>query len=182
MRTLTLLTLAALGGCAASTAGTTPSPSTRSPTVRVAGADADQVVLVRDETSVKDRSFTETVPAAWGALLAAYGELKLPVTETLSDQFRIQTESVRTSSINGSRMSRYFDCGTSTSGNNADHYDVSVTMTSTVSAAEGGSRVVSEVDAYARPRMMSGAVVHCRSKGTLEAMILDEVGKQLGGG
>lgn len=183
MRTVSLLVLAAVAGCvSAPPADPTPAETT----VRVGsvstGDDHTGSMRLYNEGAAQERSFAATVPAVWQALMATYNQLEIPVTDIAADRHRLESRGVRVSTVGGQRMSRYLDCGSSVTGDRADNWVVSISLVSSVTAVEdGGSLLRIDLDAAANPRVASGGAVHCTSRSTMEARILDEVGKRVGG-
>jgi hypothetical protein len=79
-------------------------------------------------------------------------------------------------------MSTYFDCGTGLGGPNADRYEVTIyMMVQLLGPLAQGTMVRTVVDAFAKPRDVSGNAVHCVSKGVLERRVVELMTETVGG-
>lgn len=154
----------------------TPSP-TRS-TVRVMDYQTAEIWTEGLETS----TILPVSPAeVWAALPSAYERLGIPVGESSPNRMTLGNPGFKTRSLDGKRMSHYFDCGRSNSGPRANLYDVTITIsTRIVDAPETGAVVATTIDAWARPRMMNGNPVHCLSRVTLEKRLVEAVAEEMG--
>jgi hypothetical protein len=65
-------------------------------------------------------------------------------------------------------LSRYFDCGTTQVGPNAESYDVYLTVLTSVASDAGGAKVATVVDASAKPVAFSQAYSACSTTTALE--------------
>lgn len=121
------------------------------------------------------------VPAAidsvWMTLPIVYEQLGVPATLVDRARHRIGNTRFSQRRIEGNRLSSYIECGYGvTSANNADTYLVTMSITTNISAVEGGGTAVQTlIDASAKPLEVSGNAVRCASKGTLEKRILELV-------
>ena len=176
MRALLVLSIAMLGGCASGNGGTaTPDRET----LRVTGAGNLRMTAMEQTTDAK---ISFPIGKVWHALPAAYEQLGIPITQadeamhTLANGgLKIRRELGKTS------LSRYIDCGTTQIGENADSYDVYLTITSHVDEepASGLSILRTTVEAMARPIAFSRDYSRCSSKGELEKRIGEAVKAQL---
>ncbi len=174
-----LIALLSLVGCGHPNPGPRPPAPDRS-TVRVVPSEVAEFLTEGSQVS-------ETLPVSaarvWNALPGAYEALGIPVTEVLPGAMTLGNPSFETRRIEGNRMSRYFNCGTTYSGVVANLYDVAITISTRLAEApEGGTMAITEVDAWATPRTVSGNPVHCSSKQTLEARLNELLAEALGGG
>ncbi len=126
--------------------------------------------------AANDPSAVHTLPYSvekvWGALPAVFDSIGIPVAMLEPAQRVIGNEAFKVRSrLKGAPLSRYIDCGTSTSiGPNADSYDVVVTMLAEVHPSNAGSASVKHTfSAVARPATFSQDYSQCSSKGTLES-------------
>jgi hypothetical protein len=92
--------------------------------------------------------------------------------------------SFRARRIEGKRLSNYIDCGMgATAIPKADDYQVTLSVLTRLTPGEdGGTMVVTTLEATGKPRAVSGNPVYCQSKGTLEARLADLVVWVLVGG
>jgi hypothetical protein len=110
----------------------------------------------------------------WAALPAAFDRLGIPVTQVAQDQMTLGNAELETRAIEGKRMGSYLDCGTTFSGAVANIYDVTLKVITRVTPSpEGGTSLVTTLDAWAEPRMTNGDAVHCRSRSRLEERIAE---------
>jgi hypothetical protein len=75
----------------------------------------------------------------------------------------------------GKSLSQYLDCGSQLVGPNADHYAVSLTVLTQVRAADSTAILDTRIEAYAKPRSVSGARLTCSTTGRLEKLIAAEL-------
>jgi hypothetical protein len=75
--------------------------------------------------------------------------------------------------IDGKRLSTYIDCGAGlTATPKADEYEITMTLTSRLSAAEDTATVMETVlEATGKPRASMADRVSCQSNGALEARV-----------
>ncbi len=119
-----------------------------------------------------------TPESAYGALAKAYDFVGIePLTRVDRDRTLGNAAVVARRQLNGERLSLFVDCGAGpTLANLADSYELRMSVMSTVAPAEGsGSRILTRVDATARPVVRSGAPVNCTSTGELERRIAEHV-------
>jgi hypothetical protein len=176
MRALVVLSLALLSGCASSSGGTAKPASE---TMRVSGAGSLRMAAM-DQTT--DAKIGFPVGKVWHALPAAYEQLGIPITQAddathtiANGGLKIRRELGKTS------LSRYIDCGTTQIGENADSYDVYLTITTHVDEepTSGLSILRTTFEAMARPIAFSRDYARCSSKGELEKRIVAAVNSQL---
>ena len=176
MRALVIVSFTILGGCA-SWGGRTATPDRE--TVRVSGAGSLRMAAL-DQTS--DAKISFPIGKVWHALPAAYEQLGIPITQAdeathtiANGGLKIRRELGKTS------LSRYIDCGTTQIGENADSYDVYLTITSHVDeeATSGFSVLRTTFEAMARPIAFSRDYSRCSSKGELEKRLAEAVKSQL---
>jgi hypothetical protein len=122
-----------------------------------------------------------TSEEVWAVLPEVYEQLGIPVTDRSPGRRALGNGSFKTRSLDGKRVSQYVDCGRSNSGALANIYDVTFTIsTSVTDAPESGAILSTTVDAWARPRMVNGNPIHCSSKTTLEQRLVELVIEKLG--
>ena len=175
MRALVVLSFTILGGCASS-GGSTPAPDRE--TVRVGGAGNLRMAALDQATDVKIRF---PIGKVWHALPAAYEKLGIPITQADEATHTIANGGLKLRrQLATTSLSRYIDCGTTQIGENADSYDVYLTITTQVDEAPNGLSVMrTTFEAMARPVAFSREYSRCSSKGELEKRLADAVKAQL---
>ena len=178
MRAVVLLSLAALSACASSTPGTAR-PETES--VRIGGAERNNMRMTSiTQTNVTPINFP--IGKAWHAMPAAFDALSIPITtvdtarHTMSnDGFKLRRQ------LGSTPLSRYIDCGTTQIGENADSYEVFITVVAQLEEDEktGLTAMHTTFEAMARPIAFSREYSRCSSKGVLEKRLADAVTAQL---
>jgi hypothetical protein len=188
-----LLTLAALSlivtGCAASAAGggSEPVPDNRpTPTMntgRVVTTSGSTVQMNTMNIDLDVKLFvTGTPDEAWAVLPGVYSELMIPVSVNDARTKTIGNTGWRTRrSIGRVPAQRYLDCGSSGTLENAETYQLSLSIVTTVQPnANGGSVISTAITGTGKnPVTSSSAEVRCASKGDLELRIRDMVQKAI---
>jgi hypothetical protein len=158
---------ASLGGCASA---------------NQAPARADRVVATSSSGTIRTyegptsgQTMIEAPPAAaLAALNSAYADLGIEVKlwnpETGEVGNRNFTKMYR---LAGKPLSDYVGCGTTTTGQAADSYRVTMSLVSRVTPAAGGSRVETQLTAYAEDIGSSKGTLACLTLGTLEGRLHD---------
>lgn len=175
-----LLLWCVLGGAAC--ASSTKAPETGATSIRtveVGGMPGRLTVVSSTRASVTNVAFT--VDEVWKVLPAVFDSLGVKTTVIDPSQHVIGIENVKVRvQLGRTPLSRYLDCGQTQIGQNADSYEVLLTVLTRVQAvAAGGSSVSTTVDAAARPIAFSQGYSKCSSKGLLESRLVDAVKKRL---
>ena len=176
MRSVLVLTLAAFAGCATAQGG---SGAPDSETMRVSGAGDLRMSAIDQTTSAK---IAFPVGKVWHALPAAFEKLGIPITQADDATHTIANGGLKLRRQLGSTsLSRYIDCGTTQIGENADSYDIFLTITAHVDEdpTTGLSVMRTTFEALARPIAFSQDYSRCSSKGELEKRLADAVKAQL---
>lgn len=171
------LLLLLLAGCAPrGSAGAAPPPPTETRVQR--GSD---VILIRNEGGRVEAEVGAPLLRVWEALGATYEALEIPLETIEPAQGKVASPRFRARRIAGERMSHWVDCGGSMTGPRADSYLVRLTVTTTLRpAGDDATRLLTSVDATARPADVSGNEIHCSSKGTLGEAIAERVRARVG--
>lgn len=176
MRTLVVLTVAFFAGCASAPAG---SGAPGRETMRISGAGNLRMAAIDQTTEVKVDS---PVGKVWHALPAAFESLGIPITDVDTATHTITNGGLKIRRALGKvSLSRYIDCGTTQIGENADSYDVALTVTSHIEEepTSGLSVLRTTVEAWARPIAFSRDYARCSSRGALEKRLAEAVKSQL---
>jgi hypothetical protein len=178
---LALLLAGTLGACASSgpSAGGRDGPER----TMVEGGAGFAEIEIFTEPGVGERTIEAESADVWEILPDVYEQLKIPVS--LSDPGRkvMGNSGYRARRIEGARMSKYFRCGTGMLGALADDYNITLSVvTRLTDAPDGGTTLVTTVDAIGRPRATSGNPLRCESSGVLELRVAQLVAEMSGEG
>lgn len=172
MRKLALIGLGLLLGCASSR--TAPGSATTE-TARVIGNTGETMHAISTGAAPIAGQSTIAAPVArlWKAVPAVFHSLGIaPSTVDATEhvygnrglQIRRQLGSVR--------LSKYIDCGSPQARPSADFYDVNLSVVTQLAAIDSANtKVVTTVDAMARPVSFSGEYVRCATTGEIESQI-----------
>lgn len=183
MRHVPFVLLLASVACS-STGGGDPAPvPTTAPTIQTervvtsSGGGGLAVTSANLDNNIRLLS-TGTVAQVWSVLPSIYQDLNIPLTVKDDARKVIGNEGWRTRrSIGRVPMQRYLDCGRSGTIENAETYQISMTIVTTVTPNAGGGSVVGTIlSATGRnPITSSTQEVRCVSTGDLEIRIRDMV-------
>ncbi len=180
---LALLFVAA--GCASGTAvpstGAAAAPTVNSGRVVTSGGSTVQLNTMSADVDVK-LFVTGTPEQAWEVLPKVYSELLIPVSVNDAKTKTIGNTGWRTRrSIGRVPAQRYLDCGSSGTLENAETYNLTLSIVTTVRPNDRGGAIISTaVSGSGRnPITSSSADVRCASKGDLEIRIRDMVQKAI---
>jgi hypothetical protein len=120
---------------------------------------------------------------AWEGLAAVYDDAKIATSIRSTSALEIgNLVLVQRGGLWKAPLSRFFDCGSSMSGNNADTYRISIALISWIVPNGAGSTVWTAVAAGGRD--LSGSSNHartCQSLGQLEGTIHDALKERVTG-
>lgn len=145
--------------------------------VTSSGGSGVSVTAANLDNTIRLRS-TGSVAQVWSVLPSVYADLGIPLTVKDDNRKMIGNEGWRTRrSVGRVPMQRYLDCGRSGTIENAETYQIIMTIVTTVSANPGGGSTVGTiVSAVGRnPVTSSTQDVRCASIGNLEIRIRDMV-------
>jgi hypothetical protein len=137
-----------------------------------------------NEPGVGSRLVDVPLDSVWLALPRVYELLGIPDAGADSEQMTFGNPGYRARRVEGKRLSNYIDCGMgSTAIPKADDYQVTLSVLTRLTPGEdGGTMVVTTLEATGKPRAVSGNPLYCQSKGTLEKRLGDLVVWVLVGG
>lgn len=176
MRAGAVLLFAAVTACASS-GGENISPGTTQTTSVNTGHG--QTIHVR---STPDRPSKVTVPLtvamAWEALPSIYKTLGIPIAVLDAAQHQIGNTGLRARGrLGGVPMQRYFDCGSTQGGPNAETYELHISVLTDVDETPEGTVITTAVQAAGKPITFSGDYSRCSSTGSIETKIASELKK-----
>jgi hypothetical protein len=159
--------LASLAGCA-SVPSNAPAGEVRTGTVGLSQ---------NASTSNVSTPVSYSLDQVWRVLPAVYAALGIPVQLIDPKTHQVGNEGFKTRKTLGTTpLSTYIECGKTQIGENADSYDVVLTvLTSVQPGNSGGSNVVTTIEASAKPVTYSQEYSRCSSKGRLEAQLVDSL-------
>ena len=152
----------------------------REATVSV-GGEGGGTLRVRNEVESSSAIIGLPIDKVWAALPAAFDSLGVTVTSRDPVKRIMGTEGIKVRQrIGGVPLSRYFDCGTTQIGANADSYEVMLMLMAQLKAAPGNTTsIVVSVDARARPVAFSQGYSECSSMtNSLDARLIELVRRQ----
>lgn len=142
-------------------------------TVRVMGTSGTGTIGVAASNPTTAQTLPYSPDAVWRALPEAFAAFGIPVTDLDAAHRTISNGGFTTRRrLKDVPLSRYVDCGRGSGGSNADDYDVRMSFTVTVSAADARtSKVTATLEAAARPASYSQDYSQCTSLGALEGRL-----------
>ena len=175
---LSALLLAGCAGAAASS-GADIAPTTTVATTRVVTTQGGTVMASAMNVDFDVRlAVTGTADEAWAVLPGVYGELGIPLTVNDARSKTIGNTGWRTRRVIGRvPAQRYLECGSSGTLANAETYQLTLSIVSTVTPNPRGGAVVSTAitGTGKNPITSSSAEVRCASTGDLELRIREMV-------
>ncbi|MEO7455276.1 MAG: hypothetical protein ABIY52_03390 [Gemmatimonadaceae bacterium] len=180
MRVRPVFLLIAVSACASSGAPQKEGAATDQ-TVRIMGAGNTNVTLTSNAGAQVSR--IEAAPdRVWLALPGAYAKVGIPISDVDTVRQRIGNSGLKLRrQLNGTSLSRFMECGSTQIGDNADSYDVFITISSTVKKdpVSGLSALETLFESQAKPVSFSREYARCSTKGLLEQRIVEAVKEQL---
>ncbi len=179
MKSSTALVLLALilSSCAA------PRPEEREFGVRHQEFAGDVEWKLQVQSSLVTHHADAPVEHVWAVLPSIYEELEIPLGFFEQDRMALGNRGFNPKTIGGDRMSKYLDCGASTTGRPfADAYQVEMFLVTRVDGVgEDKTRIRTEVYATALARDTGTNRIQCPTKGTLERLISEMISEKVGG-
>jgi hypothetical protein len=179
MRVYSILVLIAVAGCASS--GSSPESSPRQETVRIMGAGGPASLPVTSNSGSQVTKIMADADKVWLALPGAYEKLAIPITEVDTLHRRVANSGLKIRrQMGGTSLSRYIECGSTQIGDNADSYDVYLTVSTSVKSDGAGAATIETLfESQAKPVSFSREYARCSTKGLLETRIAEAVKAQL---
>lgn len=159
-----------------------PTEGSRTERTRIAAGNATyDIELTRDRIHTQ-HLVDASADAVWKALPAAYAALGLEgvVVDPTARQFGVPRYRLASRRMAARRLSDLFSCGSSSTGSNADSYEVRYLMVTRLNPEGGSTEVETLLEAVAHPRSVSGQSIQCASTGVLEQMLVDTLTARVG--
>jgi len=172
-RTLMVLAVVSVWGCASSTPGSMPPAS--SPDVRVVTPGGEKV-LATGSTAVVEGVATVAAPIdkVWAALVPSYDSLAIPLTAIDPGAHMLGNGGfIVHRKLGSARLSQYINCGSAQGGPSADSYEINLQVTTSLAPASSAATVVTtRVNAAGKPASLSGEYMPCSTTGGLETRLV----------
>jgi hypothetical protein len=134
----------------------------------------NQASFVRDTVIVGERG------RIWGVLPSVFTSLSIDAEMMDPTTLVLGTQRLRTSRVDGNRLSAFLDCGGGVAAPNADSYDVQLSLFVQLEGEGSGSTLVrTVVDATAQSRYNQSDQIQCASFGTLERRVVGLIEQHL---
>ena len=175
MRSYLALSLAVLSACASGA----PTPGVAAPRqVRIEGAGS---VNLNQNTYAHVERVEKPVDLVWAALPFAFEAMSIPITAIDSAHHVIRNDGLKARRVlGGTPLGVYLDCGSTQVGENADSYDVNMTLLAEVQPDESGNAKLSlTLESMARPVSFSRDYTRCTTRGKLEERLTAALKKHI---
>ena len=134
-----------------------------------------------NEAGVGVRTLDVAAGTVWSVVGGVYAQMEIPVEESDPRQMQLGTLGYAARRIEGDRMNTFIDCGSNLAGPMANQYDITLSVvTRLTSKGLESTEILTMVDAYGRPRAVSGNPIHCQSRGVLEQRVAQRIAEALG--
>ena len=165
---------AALFSCASA------STQTSSPNERVL-ATTDVGTVRSHDSNAADSTIEATPDVVFSALAAAYQDLGIEVKFLNSTARQIGNKRFsKMYDLAGVRLSKYVGCGSTETGPAADNYRITMSIVSQVTPAGSGSRLSTQLSAFAEDLGSSKGILSCLTLGGLEQRVYQLTVKHIG--
>ena len=160
-------------GCASS--NTAPGQASTG-TARVIGSTGEgtmHALSTGSEPIAGESRVAAPVSKLWSALPGVYDSLRIApgLVDPTSRMYGNRSLQIRRQ-LGSVRLSKYIDCGSAQARPSADFYDVNLSVITQLQAVDStNTKVVTTVDAMARPVSFSGEYVRCATTGEIEQRI-----------
>jgi hypothetical protein len=171
MRRVLILGLTSALACA----GSTPTPGATPVEQHVVIPNSSGSLSVSPSSGLSTHEFAASVDRVWKIMPAVFDSIAVPValldpqTHTIGNRgFKLRGK------LGKVGLARYIDCGTTQIGPNAESYDITLTVTTTLASTAGGATAMTiDLEASARPLAFAQEPFRCETRGNLENRIKD---------
>lgn len=181
MRRLASLCVVSVVACAGSNATPEASPAPVEQHVQISTAGSQtslgSSLNLVPSSGLTSHHFAAPIEQVWKVLPAVFDSLGVPVGLLDPRAHAIGNNGFKVRGKLGKvGLARYIDCGTTQIGPNAESYDITLTLTTTLSSTPDGATAMSmNLLASAKPMAFGQDAFPCSSKGALEKRVTDLV-------
>ena len=173
MRRLALILIAAAFGCASS--NTAPG-SGNTATARVTGAGGEgsmRAISTGSDPVAGESRIGAPASKLWSALPGVYDSLGIALGTIDASSMLIGNRGLQIRRELGKvRLSKYIDCGSAQARPSADFYEVNLSVVTQLQRVDSSNtKVMTTVDAMAKPVAFSGEYIRCATTGEIESRI-----------
>ena len=170
MHKMALAVIAFAVGCASSNTAPGSAPTE---TARIIGQGGMQAISTGAAPIAGESLIAAPISKVWDAVPAVFDSLGIAPTTVDATEHMFGNRGLQIRrQLGGVLLSRYMDCGSPQARPSADFYDVNLSVITQLTAIDSAStRVLTTVDAMARPVAFSGEYVRCATTGEIEARI-----------
>jgi hypothetical protein len=167
---LALIGISVTLGCASSNTAPGSAPSETSRIVVQGGL---QNISTGAAPIAGESTVAASLSKVWAAVTAAYDSIGIAPTTVDAADHRFGNRGLQIRrQLAGVPLSRYVDCGSAQARPSADFYDVNLSVLTQLTPIDStDTKVVTTVDAMARPVSFTGEYIRCATTGALEARI-----------
>jgi hypothetical protein len=135
-----------------------------------AGSAAFNVVA---SSGISSREFAAPLDKVWKVMPMVFDSLSVPISLLDPGRHTIGNRGFKVRGKLGKvGLARYIDCGTTQIGPNAESYDVTLTLITTLAATAGGATSMTiNFEASAKPLQFSQEPFRCSTKGNIEQRV-----------
>jgi hypothetical protein len=165
--TAALVVAIVIAGCSSATTNQAPTHD------RVIATGVDAVLHAHERDLQGPVPVAATPDKMLAALNAAYADLGIEVKLWDPPHGEVGNKNfTKMYRLAGASLSNYLGCGTTTNGDAADTYRVTLSLVSHVAPAASGSTVLTTLSAFAEDLASSKGAISCETRGTLEDKVL----------
>jgi hypothetical protein len=177
MRRLALIGFAACLGCASSNTAPGSASAETARVIGSAGEGAMHSISTGSAPIAGESMVSAPVEKLWDALPAIYDSLGVPpaTVDKASHLYGNRGLQIRRQ-LGKVRLSKYIDCGSAQARPSADFYDVNLSLVTQLQPVDAANtKIVTTLDAMARPVSFTGEYIRCATTGEIESRISDQL-------
>lgn len=181
MRRLASLCLFSMAACAGTGGSPSPEagPAEQHVQVSTAGSQTNlgSSLNLVPASGLSSHQFAAPIEKVWKVLPAVFDSIAVPVALLDAQRHTIGNNGFKVRGKLGKvGLARYIDCGTTQIGPNAESYDITLTLTTTLTSTPGGATSMSmNLLSSAKPLAFGQDPFPCSSRGALEQRVTDLV-------